>query len=136
MTVAERDFGTIGSAYLQPDLLHARFLDAGAAPLDRARSSAVPGLAGSGGGMEALELAEAVLPYTSGGHQGIPAALTHELAAWRTAVAGGDREALKEILPALLQAAAAVAEMPDTHEGAPPRRRTAALRRARVCQEE
>lgn len=32
VTVAERDFGTIGSAYLQPDLIHARFLDAGAAP--------------------------------------------------------------------------------------------------------
>ncbi|MGW0338010.1 DnaB-like helicase C-terminal domain-containing protein [Streptomyces sp. NPDC003011] len=117
VTVAERDFGTIGSAYLQPDLLHARFLDAGAAPLDRAHSPAGPGPSPATGGTAALELAEAALPYTSGGHQGIPAALTHELAAWRTAVASGDREALKEILPALLQAAAAVAEMPDTHEG-------------------
>lgn len=27
VTVAERDFGAIGSAYLSPDLLHARFLD-------------------------------------------------------------------------------------------------------------
>lgn len=113
VTVTERDFGTIGSAYLQPDLIHARFLDAGAAPLERADSTA------------ALELAEAALPYTSGGHQGIPAALTHELAAWRTAVAGGDQEALKEILPSLLQAAAAVTEMPDTHEG---HRLAAALR--------
>ncbi|MGX1266824.1 type II toxin-antitoxin system prevent-host-death family antitoxin [Streptomyces phaeoluteigriseus] len=125
VTVAERDFGTIGSAYLQPDLIHARFLDAGAAPLGRADSPAGPGLSASTGGTEALELAEAALPYTSGGQQGIPAALTHELAAWRTAVAGGDQEALKEILPSLLQAVAAVAEWPDTHEG---HRLAAALR--------
>jgi hypothetical protein len=31
VTVAERDFGAIGSTYLRPDLLRARFLDAGAA---------------------------------------------------------------------------------------------------------
>ncbi|MGW7571910.1 DnaB-like helicase C-terminal domain-containing protein [Streptomyces tendae] len=117
VTVAERDFGTIGSAYLQPDLIHARFLDAGAAFPSRTDSPAGPRLSASTGGTEALELAEAALPYTSGGHQGIPAALTHELAAWRTAVAGGDQEALTEILPSLLQAAAAVAAMPDTHEG-------------------
>ncbi|GHE51527.1 type II toxin-antitoxin system prevent-host-death family antitoxin [Streptomyces capitiformicae] len=125
VTVAERDFGTIGSAYLQPDLIHARFLDAGAAPLDHADSPAGPGLSTAAGGTAALELAEAALPYTSGGHQGIPSALTHELAAWRTAVAGGDQEALKEILPSLLQAAATVTEMPDTHEG---HRLAAALR--------
>ncbi|MDW4910439.1 DnaB-like helicase C-terminal domain-containing protein [Streptomyces sp. ADMS] len=125
VTVTERDFGTIGSAYLQPDLIHARFLDAGAAPLDRADRPTVPGLSTAVGGTAALELAEAALPYTSGGHQGIPAALTHELAAWRTAVAGSDQEALKEILPSLLQAAAAVTEMPDTHEG---HRLAAALR--------
>ncbi|WP_240469237.1 DnaB-like helicase C-terminal domain-containing protein [Streptomyces sp. OM5714] len=117
VTVAERDFGTIGFAYLQPDLIHARFLDAVAAPLGRTDSPAGPRLSMTAGGTEALELAEAALPYTSGGHQGIPAALTHELAAWRTAVAGGDQEALTEILPSLLQAAAAVAAMPDTHEG-------------------
>nr|WTC14260.1 ATP-binding protein [Streptomyces anthocyanicus] len=117
VTVAERDFGTIGSAYLQPDLIHARFLDAGAAPLGRTDSPAGPRLSASAGGTEALELAEAALPYTSGGHQGIPAALTRELAAWRTAVAGGDQEALTEILPSLLQAARAVAAMPDTPEG-------------------
>ncbi|WP_199790272.1 hypothetical protein [Streptomyces canus] len=35
VTVAQRDFGTIGSAYLKPDLVHARFLNAGAAPADR-----------------------------------------------------------------------------------------------------
>ncbi|GAA2768828.1 hypothetical protein GCM10010103_78720 [Streptomyces paradoxus] len=125
VTVTERDFGTIGSAYLQPDLIHARFLDAGAAPLGRADSPEGPGLSAAAGGTAALELAEAALPYTSGGHRGIPAALTHELAAWRTAVAGGDLDALKEILPSLLQAAAAVSEMPDTHEG---RRLAAALR--------
>ncbi|MFF5188814.1 type II toxin-antitoxin system prevent-host-death family antitoxin [Streptomyces sp. NPDC000345] len=125
VTVAERDFGTIGSAYLQPDLIHARFLDAGAAPLERADSPAGPGPSGAAGGTAALELAEAALPYTSGGQQGIPAALTHELAAWRTAVANGDQEALKGILPSLLQAAAAVSEWPDTHEG---HRLAAALR--------
>ncbi|MEU9157813.1 type II toxin-antitoxin system prevent-host-death family antitoxin [Streptomyces sp. NPDC048417] len=117
VVVAERDFGTIGSAYLQPDLVHARFLDAGAAPIERADSPAGSGRSAAVGGTAAMELAEAALPYTSGGHQGIPAALTHELAAWRTAVATGDQEALKEILPSLLQAAATVAEMPDTHEG-------------------
>ncbi|WP_333738537.1 type II toxin-antitoxin system prevent-host-death family antitoxin [Streptomyces sp. IBSBF 2806] len=125
VTVAERDFGTIGSAYLQPDLSHARFLDAEAAPLGRTDIPASPGLSASAGGTEALELAEAALPYTAGGQQGIPAALTHELAAWRTAVAGGDHEALKEILPSLLQAAATLSQWPDTHEG---HRLAAALR--------
>lgn len=124
-TVTERDFGMIGSAYLQSDLIHARFLDAGAAPLERADSPAGPGPSAAASGTAALELAQAALPYTSGGHRGIPAALTHELAAWRTAVADGDHEALKEILPSLLQAAAAVAKWPDTHEG---HRLAAALR--------
>ncbi|SNX88793.1 DnaB helicase-like protein [Streptomyces sp. TLI_55] len=118
VTVAERDFGTIGSASLQPDLVHARFLDAGAPPHERADSPAGgPGRSTATSGTAARELAEAALPYTSGGHQGIPAALTHELAAWRTAVAGGDHEALKEILPTLIQAAATVSQWPDTHEG-------------------
>ncbi|MGK3943388.1 DnaB-like helicase C-terminal domain-containing protein [Streptomyces caeruleatus] len=121
VTVAERDFGTIGSAYLRPDLSHARFLDAGTAP---AGSPASAGPAAIVGVTAARELAEAALPYTSGGQQGIPAALTHELAAWRTAVAG-DHEALKEILPSLLQAAATVSQWPDTHEG---HRLAAALR--------
>ncbi|MFE1961012.1 hypothetical protein [Streptomyces sp. NPDC059479] len=35
VTIAERDFGAIGSAYLSPDLLHARFLDATAASVGR-----------------------------------------------------------------------------------------------------
>ncbi|MEU5046661.1 DnaB-like helicase C-terminal domain-containing protein [Streptomyces griseorubiginosus] len=125
VTVAERDFGTIGSAYLKPDLVHARFLDAGTAAADRADSPAGPGRSTSAGEAAALELAEAALPYTSGGQQGIPAALTHELAAWRTAVAGGNHEALKEILPSLVQAAATVSQWPDTPEG---HRLAAALR--------
>ncbi|MFE6098120.1 DnaB-like helicase C-terminal domain-containing protein [Streptomyces massasporeus] len=128
VAVTERDFGTIGSAYLQPDLIHARFLDAGAASIERADSAdrpAGPGLSAAAGATATLELAEAALPYTSGGHRGIPAALTHELAAWRTAVAGGDQDALEEILPSLLQAAAVVEQMPDTHEG---HRLAAALR--------
>ncbi|MFF1725019.1 DnaB-like helicase C-terminal domain-containing protein [Streptomyces sviceus] len=125
VTVAERDFGTIGSAYLQPDLIHARFLDAGTPPAERADTPAGPSRSTATGGRAALELAEAALPYTSGGHQGIPAALTHELAAWRAAVAGGDHEALKEILPTLIQAAATVSQWPDTHEG---HRLAAALR--------
>ncbi|MEU6277075.1 type II toxin-antitoxin system prevent-host-death family antitoxin [Streptomyces populi] len=124
VVVAERDFGTIGSAYLTPDLTHARFLDAGTAPVERADSSAHPGPSAAAGGTVALELAEAALPYTSGGHRGIPAALTRELAAWRTAAATGDQEALQEILPSLLQAAAAAA-MPNTPEG---HRLAAALR--------
>jgi antitoxin (DNA-binding transcriptional repressor) of toxin-antitoxin stability system len=124
-TVTERDFGTIGSAYLQPDLIHARFLDAGAAPLERTDRPAGPVFSAAAGGTAALELAEAALPYTSGGHRGIPAALTRELAAWRTAVAGGDQDVLRDILPSLLQAAAAVEQMPDTHEG---HRLAAALR--------
>ncbi|MFI1769384.1 type II toxin-antitoxin system prevent-host-death family antitoxin [Streptomyces sp. NPDC020800] len=114
VTVAERDFGAIGSACLRPDLLHARFLDATVVSLGHTHS---PTPSPSTGQTAALELAEAALPYTSGGHQGIAAALTHELAAWRTAVAGGDREALKGILPSLLQATAAASRMPDTAEG-------------------
>ncbi|MFM9632911.1 type II toxin-antitoxin system prevent-host-death family antitoxin [Streptomyces galilaeus] len=117
VTVAERDFGTIGSAYLQPDLVHARFLDAGAAPLERADSPAELGSSAAPSGTAAMELAEAALPYTSGGQQGIPAALTRELAAWRSAVARGDQGELQEILPSLLQAAATVSQWPDTHEG-------------------
>lgn len=117
VTVTERDFGTIGSAYLQPDLVHARFLDAGAAPLEHTDSPAGPGLSAAVGETAARELAEAALPYTAGGHQGIPAALTRELAAWRTAVKSGDQGALTALLPSLLQAAATVSQWPDTHEG-------------------
>ncbi|WP_327591580.1 DnaB-like helicase C-terminal domain-containing protein [Streptomyces chartreusis] len=114
VTITERDLGTIGSACLEPDLVHARFLDLAPTAGDPTRG---PAASAATSATAALELAEAALPYTSGGHQGIPAALTHELAAWRTAVVSGDRQGLNEILPALLQAAAATAQLPQTHEG-------------------
>ncbi|MFE4581936.1 DnaB-like helicase C-terminal domain-containing protein [Streptomyces chartreusis] len=116
VTITERDLGTIGSAYLQPDLLHARFLDGGTGTSDHTPSS-VASAPAAGSGTAALELAEAALPYTSGGHQGVPAALTHELAAWRSAVANHDQQTLNEILPPLLQASAAAPQLPQTHEG-------------------
>ncbi len=121
VTVAERDFGAIGSAYLRPDLLHARFLDAGVAPVDRA---GVEGTARSLGSAVEQELAEAALPYTSGAQQGLPAPLTHVLAALRTALTNGDPEALAELEPPLAEAAAAPPHLPDTAEG---RRLAAAL---------
>ncbi|MGM7440090.1 type II toxin-antitoxin system prevent-host-death family antitoxin [Streptomyces tunisiensis] len=121
VTVAERDFGAIGSAYLRPDLLHARFLDAGVAPVDRA---GVEGTARSLGSAVEQELAEASLPYTSGAQQGLPAPLTHVLAALRTALAHGDPDALAELEPPLAEAAAAPPHLPDTAEG---RRLAAAL---------
>ena len=119
VTVAERDFGAIGSAYLTPDLLHARFLDAAAAPVSRTEGSA-PSL----GSAVERELAEAALPYTSGAQQGLPASVTHVLAALRTALANGDQEALADLGPSLAQAAAAPPQLPDTAEG---RRLAAAL---------
>ncbi|MFF2431733.1 type II toxin-antitoxin system prevent-host-death family antitoxin [Streptomyces mirabilis] len=120
VTVAERDFGVIGSAYLRPDLLHARFADAEAVPV-----------AGTGSEDWRLhttpqerELADAALPYTSGARQGLPASVTHVLAALRTALAGGDQEALGELGPSLAEVAAAPLQLPDTDEG---RRLAAAL---------
>ncbi|MGW3956850.1 DnaB-like helicase C-terminal domain-containing protein [Streptomyces sp. NPDC004752] len=121
VTVAERDFGAIGSAYLQPDLLHACFLDAGAAPLGRAGAE---GSARSPGSAVEQELAEAALPYTSGAQQGLPASVTHVLAALRTTLANGDPQALAELGPSLTDAAAAPPRLPDTAEG---RRLAAAL---------
>ncbi|MFJ8637340.1 DnaB-like helicase C-terminal domain-containing protein [Streptomyces sp. NPDC093568] len=112
VTVAERDFGTIGSAYLRPDLLHARFLDAGTAPV-----AATGGPAPSIGTAAERELAQAALPYTSGAHQGLPAAVTHVLAALRTALAGGDQNALDELRPSLAQVATAPPSLPKTAEG-------------------
>ncbi|MCX4598452.1 AAA family ATPase [Streptomyces sp. NBC_01549] len=114
VTVAERDFGAIGSAYLQPDLLHARFLDAGAAPAGRTGGE---GTARNLGSTMEQELAEAALPYTSGAQQGLPASVTHVLAALRTALVNGDREALAELGPALAEAASAPPQLPDTAEG-------------------
>ncbi|MEU9015731.1 DnaB-like helicase C-terminal domain-containing protein [Streptomyces sp. NPDC048479] len=120
-TVAERDFGAIGSAYLRPDLLHARFLDATAAPVGRTGGE---GPARSLGSAVERELAEAALPYTSGARQGLPAAVTHVLAALRSALAKGDQENLAELGPSLAEAAAAPQELSDTAEG---RRLAAAL---------
>ncbi|WP_234439930.1 DnaB-like helicase C-terminal domain-containing protein [Streptomyces bicolor] len=121
VTVAERDFGTIGSAYLRPDLLHARFLDAGATPVGRAGGE---GSAQILGNAVEQELAAAALPYTSGAQQGLPASVTHVLAALRTALTNGDPEALAELGPCLAETAAAPPQLPDTAEG---RRLAAAL---------
>jgi antitoxin (DNA-binding transcriptional repressor) of toxin-antitoxin stability system len=121
VTVAERDLGAIGSAYLRPDLLHARFLDAGS-------TTTVPTAddqpARPLGSAVERELAEAALPYTSGARQGLPAAVTHVLAALRTALTNGNREALNELGPSLTEIAAAPPQLPDTDEG---RRLAAAL---------
>jgi antitoxin (DNA-binding transcriptional repressor) of toxin-antitoxin stability system len=114
VTVAERDFGVIGSAYLGPDLMHARFLDAGAAPV---AGTSGDGPAPSIGTAAERELAEAALPYTSGAQQGLPAAVTHVLAALRTALAGGDQKALAELRPSLAHVAAAPPPLPETAEG-------------------
>lgn len=108
VTVAERDLGTIGSAYLCRDLLHARFLDAGGTPAIPTAGDQPARLLGSA---VERELAEAALPYTSGARQGLPAAVTHVLAALRTALADGDR-------------------MPWTNSG---RRSLSSLRRRPTC---
>ncbi|MFE9018122.1 DnaB-like helicase C-terminal domain-containing protein [Streptomyces sp. NPDC007808] len=121
VTIVERDFGVIGSAYLSPDLMHARFLDAGVPPVVGASGDRP---APSIGTAVERELAEAALPYTSGAQQGLPAAATHVLAALRTALAGGNQKALAELRPSLAQMAAAPPSLPETAEG---RRLAAAL---------
>ncbi|MET7540078.1 DnaB-like helicase C-terminal domain-containing protein [Streptomyces sp. NPDC005507] len=121
VTVSERDLGAIGSAYLSPDLLHARFLDAGATPVAPARSE---GLARSLGSVVERELADAALPYTSGAQRGLPASVTHVLSALRTALAHSSQEALDELRPELAETAAVPQQLPDTAEG---RRLAAAL---------
>ncbi|MGW6144254.1 DnaB-like helicase C-terminal domain-containing protein [Streptomyces sp. NPDC055140] len=126
-TVAERDFGAIGSAYLIPDLLHARFLDT--APDSDSASVGVGRMAGEeparnlDSAME-RELADAALPYTSGAQRGLPASVTHVLSALRAALAHGSQEALDELGPSLAETAAAPQQLPDTAEG---RRLAAAL---------
>ncbi|WP_406132228.1 DnaB-like helicase C-terminal domain-containing protein [Streptomyces sp. NBC_00989] len=114
VTVAERDLGAIGSAYLSPDLLHARFLDAGSTPTVPTAGDQPPRPPGSA---VERELAEAALPYTSGARQGLPAAVTHVLAALRTALTNGDQDALDELGPSLAEIAAAPPQLPDTDEG-------------------
>ncbi|MFJ2885478.1 DnaB-like helicase C-terminal domain-containing protein [Streptomyces sp. NPDC087305] len=114
VTVAERDLGTIGSAYLRPDLLHARFLDAGNTPATQTAEVSTAQLLGTA---VERELAEAALPYTSGAWQGLPAAVTHVLAALRTALADGDQDALDELGASLTELAAAPPHLPDTGEG-------------------
>ncbi|WP_189765808.1 DnaB-like helicase C-terminal domain-containing protein [Streptomyces xanthochromogenes] len=115
VTIAERDFGVIGTACLTPDLLHARFLDTPAATHAAGAGSEEPAR-GSGSAVE-RELAEAALPYTSGARQGLPASLTHELAALRSTLASGDRAALDELAAPLAEAAATSPRLPDTAEG-------------------
>ncbi|MFJ6636868.1 DnaB-like helicase C-terminal domain-containing protein [Streptomyces sp. NPDC091376] len=97
VTVAERDYGTIGSAYLRPDLLHARFTEA---PASRA-----------------AELAEAALPYTSGAQQGLPADATRALDALRTAVKERNDLRVESLGPSLVSALRPVMILPDTVEG-------------------
>ncbi|MFE6904028.1 DnaB-like helicase C-terminal domain-containing protein [Streptomyces sp. NPDC057717] len=114
VTVSERDFGAIGSAYLTPDLLHARFLDAGIAPAAR---TAVEEPAQSLGSPMERALAEAALPYTSGALQGLPASVTRVLAALRAALADDDQEALADLGPELAETAATPLQLPDDAEG-------------------
>ncbi|MFF7535304.1 DnaB-like helicase C-terminal domain-containing protein [Streptomyces bobili] len=114
VTVSERDFGAIGSAYLRPDLLHARFLDEGFAPAVRTAGERP---AQSLGSTVEQELADAALPYTSGARQGLPASVTHVLAALRTALANGDQEALAELAPSLAETAGAPPQLLDDAEG-------------------
>ncbi|MFJ9721587.1 DnaB-like helicase C-terminal domain-containing protein [Streptomyces sp. NPDC101209] len=128
VTVAERDFGTIGSAHLRPDLLHARFLDAEGAPAARPADDA-PARRTVGSPAEG-DLAEAALPYTSGARRGLPAAVTHVLAALRTALADQDAAALAELAPSLARIAAAPRQLPDDAEG---RRLAAALNAYRTA---
>ncbi|WP_369395458.1 hypothetical protein AB5J72_01025 [Streptomyces sp. CG1] len=122
MTVAERDFGAIGSAYLRPGPLHTRFLDAGTSPV----GTGGEGLARNLGSAAERELTEAALPCTSGAQQGLSATVTHVLAALRTALTDGDQEALAELGPSLAQLAAPPLQPPDT--AAEGRRLAAALR--------
>ncbi|MEV6757000.1 DnaB-like helicase C-terminal domain-containing protein [Streptomyces sp. NPDC051214] len=125
VTVAERDLGIIGRAHLRPDLVHARFLDAGpAAPAPAAPAPAAEDpVAVSSGTLEERghdaerELADAGLPFTSGALKGLPAEATRLLAALRTAVADGDAGALAELRGPLHDLAAADPSYPDTAQG-------------------
>ncbi|WP_331737089.1 ATP-binding protein (plasmid) [Streptomyces canus] len=122
VTVAERDFGTIGSAYLQPDLLHARFLDA--EPATPSAGTAVGAAPDTVGSDTDRELADAALPFTSGAVQGLPAEVTRLLAALRTALADGRTKDLDDLREPLEALAGAGLQLPDHPEG---RRLAAAL---------
>ncbi|MGW6023484.1 DnaB-like helicase C-terminal domain-containing protein [Streptomyces sp. NPDC055099] len=120
VTVAERDLGIIGRAHLRPDLIHARFLDAG--PAASAPAAGAPAAAPSDAQEERglhteRELADAGLPFTSGALKGLPAEATRLLAALRTAVAEGDAGALAELRGPLRDLAAADPSYPDTAQG-------------------
>ncbi|MEV6048795.1 type II toxin-antitoxin system prevent-host-death family antitoxin [Streptomyces xanthochromogenes] len=116
VTIAERDFGTIGTAYLTPDLLHARFLDNTDTTPAAPAGGGAPARGSVGSAVE-RELADAALPYTSGAQHGLPSSLTHELAALRSTLASGDQAALDELAVPLAEAAAAPTRLPDTTEG-------------------
>ncbi|MEU9331317.1 hypothetical protein AB0D91_47810 [Streptomyces canus] len=123
VTVAERDFGTIGSAHLRPDLIHARFLDAEPATTSTGTPAGVaaPDTVGSD---TDRELADAALPFTSGAVQGLPAEATRLLAALRTALAGGRAKDLDDLREPLQSLAGAGLQLPGRPEG---RRLAAAL---------
>ncbi|KUN01771.1 ATP-binding protein [Streptomyces canus] len=122
VTVAERDFGTIGTAYLQPDLIHARFLDA--EPATPSAGTAIGAAPDTVGSDTDRELADAALPFTSGAVQGLPAEATRLLAALRTALADGRTRALDDLREPLQALAGAGLQLPDHPEG---RRLAAAL---------
>ncbi|MCX5256746.1 DnaB-like helicase C-terminal domain-containing protein [Streptomyces canus] len=122
VTVAERDFGTIGSAYLQPDLIHARFLDA--EPATPSTGTAVGAARDTVGSDSDRELADAALPFTSGAVQGLPAEATRLLAALRTALADGRTKDLDDLREPLEALAGAGLQLPDHPAG---RRLAAAL---------
>ncbi|WP_371674134.1 type II toxin-antitoxin system prevent-host-death family antitoxin [Streptomyces sp. NBC_00289] len=149
VTVAERDLGIIGNTRLRPDLAHARFLDpttpspgtsASAGPGvpepaagPRAAADTLPttggtaetvGTAGTVGTAADRELAEAVLPFTSGAVKGLPAEATRLFAALRTALAGAHVKDLDDLHAPLKEMAAAGLQTPDSDEG---RRLAAAL---------
>lgn len=109
VTVAERDFGTLGSVFLQPDLLHAQFTDL---PENQVSDPT------------AVELADAALSYTSGAQRGLPAEAVHVLSAMRAAVTGQGTDEVDDLGAALVSAFTKVTRIPGTAEG---RRLTAAL---------
>ncbi|WP_329437956.1 DnaB-like helicase C-terminal domain-containing protein [Streptomyces canus] len=122
VTVAERDFGTTGSAYLQPDLLHARFLDA--EPATPSTGTAVGAAPDTVGSDTDRELADASLPFTSGAVQGLPAEATRLLAALRTALSEGRTKDLDDLREPLEALGGAGLQLPDHPAG---RRLAAAL---------